>query len=77
MWLGITTDAGKHALRRALEQRPGDGSLPPPKVSRAARAHLDGDRPGQSAVHTVLAFLGLGLGICGYVAALAELGGIG
>ncbi|MFE7765940.1 hypothetical protein [Streptomyces sp. NPDC057438] len=77
VWLGITADAGKRALRRTLEQHPGDGSLPPPKVSRAARAPLDGDRPGQTAVHTVLALLGLVLGICGYVTARAALGGIG
>ncbi|MFM9582581.1 hypothetical protein [Streptomyces caniscabiei] len=77
VWLGITTDARKRALRRALDRRPGDGSLPPPRVSRAARAHLDGDRPGRIAVHTVLAFLVLVLGICGYVTALVELGGIG
>ncbi|MEU1573439.1 hypothetical protein ABZ519_20220 [Streptomyces collinus] len=76
VWLGITTDAGQRALRRALERWSGDGSLPPPRVSRAARAHINGDRPGQTAVHTVLAFLGLVLGICGYVTALAKLGGI-
>lgn len=77
VWLGITTDAGKRALRRALMRRPEDASLPPPRVSRAARAHLGQDRPGRIAVHTVLAFLVLMLGICGYVTVLAKLGGIG
>ncbi|GCB43923.1 hypothetical protein [Streptomyces sp. NL15-2K] len=77
VWLGITTAAGKRALRRALERLPGDGSVPPPRVSRAARAHLDGDRPGRIAVHTVLAFLVLVLGLCGYGTVLVELGGIG
>jgi hypothetical protein len=46
-------------------------------VSRAARAHLDGDRTGPVAVHTALAFLGPALGMCGYVTAPAKLGGIG
>ncbi|MEV0174712.1 hypothetical protein AB0I00_26775 [Streptomyces sp. NPDC050803] len=72
VWLGVTSTAGKRALRRALQRRPEDG----PRVSRAARAHLDTTGSGQLAAHTVLVFLGLVLGICGYVAALVELGGL-
>jgi len=76
VWLGISTSAGQRAVRRALTRRSGDYLLPRPRVSRAARAFLDGDRPGRLAVHTVLAFLAMTVGISGYVGVLLTLGGL-
>jgi hypothetical protein len=77
VWLGITTTAGLRAVRRALGRQPKDMTLPRPRVSRAVRAHLDGDRAGQLAAHTVLVFLALAVGICLYTIALVEMGGGG
>ncbi|MEU6379318.1 hypothetical protein [Streptomyces sp. NPDC046909] len=76
VWLGISSSAGRRAVRRALTRPSGDGLLPRPRVSRAARAFLDGDRPGRLAVHTMLAFLALTVGISGYVGVLLTLGGL-
>ncbi|MGW3652074.1 hypothetical protein [Streptomyces sp. NPDC000878] len=75
VWLGITTTAGLRAVRRALGRQPKDTTLPRPRVSRAARAHLHGDRAGQLAAHTVLVFLALSVGTCLYAIALVEMGG--
>ncbi|WP_216825624.1 hypothetical protein [Streptomyces sp. P3] len=75
--LGVTSTAGRRALRRALERQPGVVMGRRPRVSRAARVCLGTGRPGQLAVHTVLVFLAqVGL-VCAYVVALVEAGGIG
>ncbi|MGW4020949.1 hypothetical protein [Streptomyces sp. NPDC005009] len=66
--LGITTTAGRRAVRRALERRPTGAR---PRVSRAARAHLGG---GHLAAHTVLVFLAQVTGVCTYVLTLVEIG---
>ncbi|MFK4106452.1 hypothetical protein ACI2L1_41670 [Streptomyces sp. NPDC019531] len=75
--LGVTSAAGRRTLRRALERQSGVVMGPRPRVSRAARACLGIERPGQLVVHTVLAFLTqVGL-VCAYVMVLLEIGRIG
>ncbi|OSP29472.1 hypothetical protein B7767_39480 [Streptomyces sp. 13-12-16] len=67
--LGITTAAGRRAVRRALERRPAGAR---PRVSRAARAHLDGG--GRPAAHTVPVFLAQVTAVCAYVFTLVRIG---
>lgn len=75
--LGVTSTAGRRTLRRALERQSGVVMESRPRVSRAARAYLGIERPGQLAVHTVLVFLAeVGL-VCAYVVVLLKTGGLG
>jgi hypothetical protein len=75
--LGVTSTAGRRALRRALERQSGVVRGARPRVSRAARACLGGGRPGHLAVHTVLVFLAQAGLVCAYVVTLLEVGGTG
>ncbi|WP_328360210.1 hypothetical protein OG800_24185 [Streptomyces sp. NBC_00445] len=54
--LGVTSTAGRRALRRALKRRMADGTERPPRVSRAASAYLRNGPRRHLAVHTVLVF---------------------
>ncbi|MGP4052701.1 hypothetical protein [Streptomyces sp. 2A115] len=75
--LGITSAAGRRALNRALERRPGDQTRRRPRVSRAARAYLGTGRPGHLVLHTGLVFLAQVGAICAYVVAVLEVGTVG
>jgi hypothetical protein len=71
--LGITSAAGRRALRTALAPQQGRRA----RVSRAARACL-GDGPGWWLVpHTVTMFLSQVLAVCVYLIGFLEVGGAG
>ncbi|MDX3065545.1 hypothetical protein AB0K86_02835 [Streptomyces clavifer] len=75
--LGLTTDRSVGKLRRAIEKADANAARGAhvPRVSRAARAHLD-PAPGRGlVVHTVLAFLLTTVSGSLYVSALIGLGG--
>lgn len=75
--LGVTSAAGRRALRKALERQAADGTRPGPRVSRAARVCLGSGRPGHLAIHTVLVFLAQVGALCAYVVAVLEAGVVG
>lgn len=74
--LGVTSAAGRRALRKALARRTDDPTRRRPQVSRAARAYLRADRPGHLALHTTLMFLTQVGAICAYVLAQLEVAGV-
>jgi hypothetical protein len=71
--LGLTTAAGRRALRAALEGQTGR----PARVSPAARACLGGGRRRWLVVHTVTVFLAQVLVVCAYLIAVLEAGRLG
>jgi hypothetical protein len=71
--LGITSAAGRRALRTALARQQGRRA----RVSPVARACL-GDGPGWWLVrHTVTMFLSQVLAVCVYLIGFLEVGGLG
>ncbi|MFJ8533601.1 hypothetical protein [Streptomyces sp. NPDC093591] len=76
--LGVTTAAGRRALRVALERQTRDKSpRHRPRVSPAARACLGGGPRHHLAVHTVMAFLAQVVGLCAYLTVVLKAGGLG
>ncbi|MGV9991552.1 hypothetical protein [Streptomyces sp. NPDC003374] len=71
--LGLKSQAGLDALRRALDR---DRGRPRPRVSRSARVYL-GMSTGRLplVLHTVLGWLAVVYGACGYMLAVLALAG--
>ncbi|MFE5853070.1 hypothetical protein ACFQ61_07605 [Streptomyces sp. NPDC056500] len=75
--LGITTGRSRGMLRRAIERADSTATrdAPRPRVSRAARAHLDLAPRRGLIVHTVLTFLLLTVVLSLYTSVVIRLGG--